>query len=97
MEVLAVLVRVDSMRNIITILLFFFAFPALAAQEYYIQIAHDDDFFLINNEKFSAKTYCFNFNEGDRVIFIEGEPNGICASATFYDFNNRESCEVWCE
>jgi hypothetical protein len=69
----------------------------LAAEKYEVQVSHNDEFFLINDEKFSAKTYCFNIDEGDEVIFVEGDANGACASATFYDTNTRTTCEVWCE
>ncbi len=70
---------------------------SIGAEKYIIQVAHNDEFFLINDEKFSAKTYCFNVNAGDKVIFVEGEPNGICTNATFYDVNTKKTCEVWCE
>lgn len=70
---------------------------ALALSEYEVEVSHNDELFIINGEKFTARTYCFNVNEGDRVIFLEGSPNGACASAVIYDLNTRNKCEVWCE
>lgn len=64
---------------------------------YEIDISHNDDFFIINGEKYQAKTYCFNMEEGDRVIFIEGSPFGACASATILNLRSRDKCELWCE
>ena len=53
--------------------------------------------FLINGEVFEAQTYCLGWDEGERVIFIEGDPNGACASAILYNIDRKEKCEVWCE
>lgn len=39
---------------------------------YEIEVSHNDELFIINGEKFEAKTYCFNMEEGDRVIFLDG-------------------------
>ena len=36
-----------------------------AATEYEIEVSHDDELFIINGEKYEAKTYCFNMEEGD--------------------------------
>ena len=47
-----------------------------AATEYEIEVSHKDELFIINGEKYEAKTYCFNMEEGDRVIFLEGSPYG---------------------
>lgn len=67
------------------------------ANAYIIETSHDDEIFIINGEKFEAKTYCFNMEEGDEVIFLEGSPLGACASATILNLRTREKCEVWCE
>lgn len=64
---------------------------------YEIEVSHNDELFIINGEKFEAKTYCFNMEEGDQVIFLEGSPLGACASATFLNLRSRDKCEVWCE
>ena len=64
---------------------------------YFIQVAHNDEIFIINGEKFEAQTYCINWDKGDRVIFIEGSPYGACATAVLYNLDKEESCDVWCE
>lgn len=64
---------------------------------YEIEVSHNDELFIINGEKFEAQTYCFNMEEGDRVIFIEGSALGACASATLVNLRTKEKCEVWCE
>lgn len=70
---------------------------AYAAQRYYIEHSINDETFIINGEVFKAKTYCFNMNEGDSVIFIEGSANGVCVSAKLYNLRSEETCDVWCE
>jgi hypothetical protein len=64
---------------------------------YEIEVSHNDELFVINGEKFEAKTYCFNMEEGDRVIFIDGSALGACASATLINLRTKQKCEVWCE
>ena len=64
---------------------------------YEIEVAHNDELFIINGEKFEAQTYCFNMEEGDRVIFVDGSPLGACSSATLMNLRTKEKCEVWCE
>ncbi|MCB0486655.1 MAG: hypothetical protein KDC47_10705 [Flavobacteriaceae bacterium] len=62
-----------------------------------IEVSYNDELFIINGEKFKAKTYCFNMKEGDAVIFIEGSALGSCASATLVNLRTKNKCEVWCE
>ncbi|CCO45115.1 conserved exported hypothetical protein [Vibrio nigripulchritudo SOn1] len=64
---------------------------------YPIEVAHNDELFIINGEKFEAKTYCLGWYEGQDVIFVDGSPYGVCASATLLNLDNKETCEVWCE
>lgn len=64
---------------------------------YEIEVSHNDELFVINGEKFEAQTYCFNMEEGDMVIFLDGSPLGACASATLLNLRTRDKCEVWCE
>ena len=68
-----------------------------AATEYEIEVSHNDEIFIINGEKYEAKTYCFNMEEGDRVIFLDGSPYGACASAKILNLRTKKVCEVWCE
>ncbi len=67
------------------------------ADVFLIETSHNDELFIINGEKFEAKTYCFNMEEDDEVMFLDGSPFGACASATLLNLRTREKCEVWCE
>ena len=68
-----------------------------AAKQYEIEVAHNDELFIINDERFEAKLYCFGWYKGDKIIFLDGNPNGVCTSATLYNITRDKSCEVWCE
>ena len=72
-------------------------FPAIAVTDYEIEAASNDETFIINGEAFKAHTYCLGWEKDDRVVFLEGSPNGACASATLYNRRTKETCEVWCE
>jgi ribosomal protein S17 len=84
-------------KFILILILVSLAVNSYALETYEIEHNIDDEVFVINDEKFEAKTYCFNMNEGDEVIFIEGNPNGTCVSAEIYDVTSGKKCEVWCE
>ncbi len=72
--------------------------PRSQAQDaYLIEYAHNDELFVINGEKFEAQTYCLGWEQGESVIFIEGNAFGACASAELFNLNRKESCSVWCE
>jgi hypothetical protein len=77
--------------------LFIITVNAVAVTEYEIEVSHNDELFIINGEKYEAKIYCFNMEEGDRVIFLEGSPYGTCSSAELLNLRTKEKCEVWCE
>ncbi|MFZ5616212.1 MAG: hypothetical protein ACOZAA_02665 [Pseudomonadota bacterium] len=62
-----------------------------------VELSHDDELFVINGEKFEARTYCFNVEEGDEVMFIDGDANGVCVSAAFISLRTGKTCEVWCD
>jgi hypothetical protein len=64
---------------------------------YLIELAHNDELFIINGEKYEAKTYCLGWYEGQSVIFLEGSALGACASAKLLNLDRDEICEVWCE
>ena len=72
-------------------------FPSIAATDYEIEAAANDETFIINGEVFKARTYCFGWEKDDHVIFLEGSPSGACASATLYNRRTEDTCEVWCE
>ncbi len=71
--------------------------PNPQGDAYAIDASYNDELFIINGEKFEAKTYCFNMEEGDEVLFIEGNPLGACAAATVINLRTRHKCELWCE
>jgi len=62
-----------------------------------VEATANDETFVINGEVFKAQTYCFNIDQGDRVLFIEGNANGVCATAKFLVMRTGNVCEVWCE
>jgi hypothetical protein len=64
---------------------------------YVIEASADDETFVINGQVFKAKTYCFDFDKGDRVIFLEGSPLGACASAKLLNLRTEKICDCWCE
>lgn len=74
-----------------------FSTLVFAQTSYVIEESDDDEVFIINGEKFEAKTYCFDMREGDRVIFLSGSPYGACVSAKLLNLRTRKICDVWCE
>lgn len=68
-----------------------------AQNGYPIEIAVDDELFIINGEKFKAHTYCLGWSKGEHIQFIEGSSLGACASAKLLNIERGEVCEVWCE
>ncbi|VVP33511.1 hypothetical protein PS854_04438 [Pseudomonas fluorescens] len=66
-------------------------------ESYKIEVAHNDELFIINGEKFESQTYCLGWEEGDEVLFLEGSPVGACTSAELLNLRTREKCDVWCE
>lgn len=73
------------------------ATPSRRSDRYEIEVSHNDELFIINGEKFEAQSYCFDMEEGDQVIFLEGSPFGACASAAILNLRTRQTCNVWCE
>ena len=70
-------------------------FSQLANAETYIDVSYNDELFIIDGERYEAKTYCFNVEEGDPVVFLKGRP-GVCVSATLLNLRTNNICEVWC-
>ena len=64
---------------------------------YLIEVAHNDELFVINGEKYEAKTYCLGWEEGEAILFLEGGAFGACASAKLLNLDREDVCEVWCE
>ena len=74
------------------------ALTHLSAQtRYYIELYHNDELFVINGERYEAQTYCFDIEEDDPVVFLEGSAIGACASAEILNLRTRTTCKVWCE
>lgn len=65
--------------------------------QYLIDIAINDETFFINGKKFKAKLYCLGWDKGNKVVFVKGSSLGACVSATLFNVNLNQSCEVWCE
>jgi aspartate 1-decarboxylase len=84
-------------RSVYALLSSMITLCAYAATEYEIEISHNDEIFIINGEKYEAKTYCFSMEEGDKVIFIKGSASGVCVSAEILNLRTKNTCKVWCE
>lgn len=61
----------------------------------YIDSVHDEEVFIIDDEEYEAKTYCFDMRRGDDVIFIESDPDH-CTSAHIFNLRTQRVCDVWC-
>ncbi len=87
------------MKKYLFLCVFFFFAPSssYSATTYEIEASHNDEIFIINGEMYKAKTYCFLWDKGDIVIFLEGSSFGACVSATLYNVTRDKKCEVWCE
>jgi hypothetical protein len=68
-----------------------------ALTSYEIEVAYNDELFIVNREKFKAKTFCLGWQEGEQVVFVEGSDSGFCTSAVLFNLDRKEKCEVWCE
>ena len=62
-----------------------------------IQIAHKNKLFIINNSKYEAYTSCFDFERGDKVVFLDGTPHGKCLTTQILNLRTDRTCKVWCE
>ena len=62
-----------------------------------IEVSHKDKIFIINGDKYDAKTSCFDFEKGDKVIFLEGRPLGVCVSTELLNLRNDRVCRIWCQ
>lgn len=71
--------------------------PSASERGYEIEVAHNDELFIVNGERYEAQTYCLGWEAGERVIFVEGSAFGACATATLLNLNRNQTCEVWCE
>ena len=55
--------------------------------------------FQIDGRYFEAKTLCLGWYEGQRIIFDDGRApsSSYCISATLYNLDKKETCDVWCK
>ncbi len=87
----------QQIYKLIFIIIVLTSFSSNASTSYPIEkVIEDDEVFIINGEKYSAQTDCFNWEEDDDIIFIEGS-EGACSSAKLYNKNKNSVCNVWCE
>ena len=85
------------MQKLCVVVLLMFSLELIAETYYEIEVAHNDELFIINGEKFEAQTYCLGWEEGEYVIFLEGSEYGACAFAKLYNISRDSTCDVWCE
>jgi hypothetical protein len=53
--------------------------------------------FLINGRYFVARTpACMRWLPGERITLLQGDWNGACATAVFYNVPRRMACEMAC-
>ena len=53
--------------------------------------------FIINGVRFTGMTTaCLGWVAGERIRLIEGDWNGHCATAVFYNYRHHNTCEMWC-
>jgi hypothetical protein len=53
--------------------------------------------FIINGRRFVAKTSaCNHWAAGERIKLIDGDWNGQCVDAVFYNVYRHSTCEMWC-
>lgn len=69
----------------------------LSYESHEIEVAHKDKIFIINGEKYEARTSCFDFEKGDKVVFLEGRPLGMCVSTELLNLRNDRVCRIWCQ
>lgn len=96
---IATLKHIKGMKMKLIALIFATALStsAIAASTYEVEAINNmEDKLVINSEVFEAKTYCYGFEEGDKVIFIEGDANAVCTSAKIFNTRNENTCSLWC-
>jgi hypothetical protein len=64
---------------------------------YAVDTAMGDQELIINGTEFAAKDSCNDFQFGDQVEFLSGDPNGNCTDASLRNLRNNGTCDVWCQ
>lgn len=62
-----------------------------------ITAAENHEVFIVNGNRYRAKTHCIGHYVGDPVTFIDGNRLGSCVAAKWVNKRNDATCEVWCE
>jgi hypothetical protein len=53
--------------------------------------------FIINGSRFTGLQHaCRHWAAGERIKLIEGDWNGRCITAVFYNFRHHSTCEMSC-
>jgi len=53
--------------------------------------------FIINGTRFTGRDHaCHRWAAGERIRLIEGDWNGRCVTAVFYNVSRHSTCEVVC-
>jgi hypothetical protein len=53
--------------------------------------------FIINGARFTGiSASCLSWAAGERITLVAGDWHGRCATAVFYNFTRRSTCETWC-
>ena len=72
--------------------------PAKKKFDTYIVDKNTMDYkFIINGNLYEAKTHCLGMRQGDRVIFLEGSPDGECQTAKIKDLETGVVCFFYCD
>ncbi len=86
------------MKKIIFALIILMTVPIAHADEIYqVESASNDQYLIINGTNFAAKSYCHDYQFGDEVVFLDGDPNGSCTEALILNLRTNQACSTWCE
>lgn len=85
-------------KQIIFVALFSFTTCCLGATSgYEVEKVLDNGYYIINGVSWKPHTSCRTLEKGDKVTFVNGNPNGECVTATIIDHNSNSKCLLWCE
>ncbi|MCK4842757.1 MAG: hypothetical protein KAT04_12895 [Methylococcales bacterium] len=85
------------LRNALLILLTAVPLTVMSAAIHVTEAGSNDKKLIIDGKIFEAKTSCSEWGEGQRVMILNKNPEDACASATIYNMNREEKCEVLCK
>ncbi len=67
-----------------------------AEDTYKVESSANDEFLIINGVNFAAKSFCHDFQLGDEVVFMSGDPDGSCTEALIVNLRTNQTCNTWC-